>query len=112
MSIEAMLQETKELFLQFSSEVTTKKWIKVFIHKLDFHESLEILQHSDRKTQGHIFVKALLNENNLDPDLCNAYADNIKILSSSRSTGDAELPYLRLASMPSSTQTSTMLCPK
>jgi len=99
MSIEAMLQEAKELYPQYSPEVSTNKWIKIFIHKLDFHESLEILQHTDRKVQAHIFVNTLCNENVLNADICNP--ENIKILSSSQptSTGDSGLPYLRLATL-------------
>ena len=99
MSIVAMLREIKELYPQYSPEVSTKKWIKIFIHKLDFHDSLEILQLTDRKAQAHLFVKSLLNKNTLNADICTP--ENIKILSSSqsKSTGNAGVPYLRLAAL-------------
>ena len=99
MSIEAMLREAKELYPQYSPEVSTNKWIKIFIHKLDFHESQDILQLTDRKAQAHLFVKNLLNENILNADICTP--ENIKILSSSQSSssGNSGLPYLRLAAL-------------
>ena len=94
--IDELLKEIKSLFPNFFPEISTNKWHRIFIHKIDT-TSNEMIHGKDGNYVTNWLVNELTEGGSLPPEFCNPF--NIKSLSTSLSSsrGMSGHHYLRIS---------------
>ena len=86
-----IFQQIRDLFPSLTPEISTSKWIKVFMHKIDSkdNQSFHAIS-SDQREQAKIFAETLRTNNDNPEDICNQH--NIKVLSTSLGYSNKNIP--------------------
>ena len=88
---EQLFQRIQDLFPFLTPEISTNKWIKVFMHKIDSkdNQSFHAIS-SDRREQAKVLAETLRTNNDYPEDICNQH--NIKVLSTSLGYSNKNIP--------------------